>query len=244
MVVNSPYLKPIANESMIDRIIDRLVGMIVAGDYRPGDQIPTENELSALLGVGRNSVREAIKVLIYLGVLEIRRAEGTFVCEKSSDKMLNPLLFGLILEDDSSNDILELRRIFDMGILELALSKMTPKKLSCIEEKFNALMLLMNMPNPDPVKLLEADLAFHSSIEESVGNKLVSHVSSVIIKLTYLSRKKALQRNSESPEKKQLSVNRHRAIFDALKNKDSAHLPGILKESYAEWITALAEEKK
>ena len=56
-------------------------------ELRPGDKIPTEAELAESMGVGRNSIREAIKILVYLGVLEIRRAEGTFVCEGFSESM-------------------------------------------------------------------------------------------------------------------------------------------------------------
>ena len=74
-------LKRIKSESVVQQIIDSLVEAMIRKELRPGDQIPTEMELAESLGVGRNSVREAIKILVYFGVLEIRRAEGTYVCE-------------------------------------------------------------------------------------------------------------------------------------------------------------------
>ena len=79
-------LKRIKSESVVQQIIDSLVDAMIRKELRPGDQIPTEMELAEKLGVGRNSVREAIKILVYFGVLEIRRAEGTYVCEGFSSR--------------------------------------------------------------------------------------------------------------------------------------------------------------
>ena len=75
------YLAPINSKSMVQIVIDRITGAIIDGELKPGDQIPTEPELSSLFNVGRNTVREAIRILVAYGVLEIRRAEGTFICD-------------------------------------------------------------------------------------------------------------------------------------------------------------------
>ena len=74
-------LKKINNKSMVQQVIDRLTQAILDKQLRPGDKIPTETELAESLGIGRSTVREAIKILVYIGVLEIKRAEGTYVCE-------------------------------------------------------------------------------------------------------------------------------------------------------------------
>ena len=75
---------------MVQIVIDRISGAIIDGELRPGDKIPTEPELSAMFNVGRNTVREAIRILVAYGVLEIRRAEGTFVCDGFSPQIINP----------------------------------------------------------------------------------------------------------------------------------------------------------
>lgn len=75
------YLKKINRSSVVQRVIDRLTEAIVSGELKPGDRIPTEMELAEQMGVARNSIREAVKILVYIGVLEIRRADGTFVCD-------------------------------------------------------------------------------------------------------------------------------------------------------------------
>ena len=72
--------KKIKNKSVVQTVVDSITKAIINGELRPGDKIPTEMELADSFGVGRNSIREAIKILVYYGILEIRRAEGTFVC--------------------------------------------------------------------------------------------------------------------------------------------------------------------
>ena len=107
-----PYLKPINSTSVVQRVIDSLTEAMISKQLRPGDKIPTEIELANTLGVGRNSIREAIKILVYLGVLEIRRAEGTFVCEGFSESMIDPMLYGIILDTSNSyENLIELREI-------------------------------------------------------------------------------------------------------------------------------------
>ena len=106
------YLKKVTTQSVVQRVIDSLTDAMINRHLRPGDKIPTESELAESLGVGRNSIREAIKILVYLGVLEIRRAEGTFVCEGFSESMIDPMIYGIILDkEESYENLMELREL-------------------------------------------------------------------------------------------------------------------------------------
>ena len=88
------------------------------------------------MGVGRNSIREAIKILAYLGVLEIRRAEGTFVCEGFSESMIDPMIYGIILDkEDSYENLMELREMIEVGVLQLAMAKVKEEELKSLKEK-------------------------------------------------------------------------------------------------------------
>ena len=111
------------NKSVVENIIDKIISAIIAGELAPGDQLPTEIELCRDLGVGRNSVREAIKKLEAYGVVYIKRAEGTFVSETYSQKMLDPMLYGLILQKKSWGDLIGLRSVIDIGTLHVAMSR-------------------------------------------------------------------------------------------------------------------------
>ena len=100
------FLKePVGGKSVVGKIVDNITNAIINGELKPGDKIPTEGELSEAMGVGRNSVREAIKILEAYGVVHIKRAEGTFVSQEYDSKMLYPILYGIILQKDSTNQI-------------------------------------------------------------------------------------------------------------------------------------------
>ena len=78
----------VGGQSIVNKIVDNITNAIINGELNPGDKIPTEAELSESMGVGRNSVREAIKVLEAYGVVHIKRAEGTFVSQEYLSRAL------------------------------------------------------------------------------------------------------------------------------------------------------------
>ena len=114
----------LANKSVVERIVDQITNAIINGELKPGDKIPTEPELCETFNVGRNSVREAIKILEAYGVVEIRRADGTYIRQEYNYKMLYPILYGIILQKDSKQQLIELRKVIDLGILQEAMKQM------------------------------------------------------------------------------------------------------------------------
>ena len=130
------YLKKVTTQSVVQRVIDSLTDAMINRHLRPGDKIPTESELAESLGVGRNSIREAIKILVYLGVLEIRRAEGTFVCEGFSESMIDPMIYGIILDkEESYENLMELRELIEAGVMRLAMQKANAEDLEILKEE-------------------------------------------------------------------------------------------------------------
>lgn len=125
----------LANKSVVERITDQITNAIINGELKPGDKIPTEVELCESFGVGRNSVREAIKILEAYGVLEIKRADGTYIRQEYDDKMLYPILYGIILQKDSKEQIVELRKVIDVGIFQEAIKRMTEEDFKQLEEE-------------------------------------------------------------------------------------------------------------
>jgi DNA-binding transcriptional regulator YhcF (GntR family) len=92
-------------------VVDGIISEIIDGRLTPGSKLPTEMELCQQFGAGRNSVREAVKKLQAYGILYIKRADGTFVSENYNQKMLDPMLFSIILQKNSWRDFVELREM-------------------------------------------------------------------------------------------------------------------------------------
>lgn len=181
--VSKSFLRPIKNTSVVQQVINRLTNAMINKELRPGDKVPTELELSESLGIGRNSIREAIKVLVSFGVLEIRRPEGTFVTTGMSDKMLDPLLYGIILEDsDSQVSLKELREWIDIGIIKLARKNADKNDMSRLEQALNDIKKALD--NNDAAELFIADDNFHLTMAESSHNPLFVKIGTLTRKLT------------------------------------------------------------
>jgi DNA-binding FadR family transcriptional regulator len=84
-----PVFKPIKTMTLVEAVAEQIFAMIAAGHFRPGDRLPTEAELGQQLGVGRSTLREALKSLALAGLIETRRSAGTFVSESYSDFLSN-----------------------------------------------------------------------------------------------------------------------------------------------------------
>ena len=149
MAGEKTYLKPIKSKSVVQQVIDRVTEAIIDRRIHPGDKIPTEQELAESFGVSRNSVREAIKILVSYGVLEIRRPEGTFVCQGFSEAMIDPLLYGIILSDTESMESLkELREWIDIGIIYKAAQKADEDDLRRLKQALDDVQKAVDSKNP------------------------------------------------------------------------------------------------
>lgn len=234
MIKSKTLLDPIGDKSVVEKVMDRITNSIMNGDLKLGSKIPTEIELSERLNVGRSSVREAIKVLVYLGVLEIRRSEGTFVTNGYSDKMLNPLLYSLMLEDGDSSSIFELRRIFDVGTSKLAIERATQEDIDNIKAKYSDFAWVLENDSLNFERVSQADIDFHKAVEQAAHNPLVLRISSIITKLTIPSRLKTIQNIINSGNDRFL-IDSHKMILDMVSKKEDAKAIDIIDNSYFYW---------
>ena len=229
-VVEKSFLRPIDNTSVVQQVIDRLTYAMIYKELRPGDKLPTEMELAASFGVGRNSIREAIKILVSFGVLDIRRPEGTFVASGFSDKMINPLLYGIILDQSDSIDSLkELREWVDFGILELAMEKAEPEDLFQLEEQLNK--LLAEIDGGDAHKIFIADDQFHEAISTAAHNSLLGQIAKLVRTMTSEMRMTTIQ-NMMKLGKRQELKNAHKDLFRIIEHKNDDSARRLLVEGY------------
>lgn len=229
-VVEKNFLRPIDNTSVVQQVIDRLTYAMIYKELRPGDKLPTEMELASSFGVGRNSIREAIKILVSFGVLDIRRPEGTFVANGFSDKMINPLLYGIILDQSDSIDSLkELREWVDFGIVELAMEKAEPEDLFQLEEQLDK--LLTEIDGGDAEKVFRADDEFHEAISTAAHNSLLGQIARLVRTLTSEMRMKTIHNMLNLCKGRELKK-AHEDLFDIIKRKNDTSARQLLVDGY------------
>lgn len=227
-------LLPLSNKSVVDRIIERLTQAILNRELRPGQKIPTEVELCDSLQVGRNSVREAIKVLITMGVLEIRRSEGTFVTEGFSERMLDPMVYGLILESGDSFSVIELRTLLETGILRLAIDKRRPEELQTLRDCLERMRFLAAQRPRAEDELVAVDVDFHRLISLMVANPLVTKIYTVIERLTLPARVLTVRRYIDRGEQ-DVFIGLHQELYQVLEDRDITAAGRVMDEHFAHW---------
>lgn len=205
---------------------------MLCGDLKPGDKIPTELEMSETFGVGRNSIREAIKILVYLGVLEIKRADGTFVRSGFSDSMIDPMIYGIILNDDESYaDLKEFREFMEQSIVRSALKKRTQDDVDKLYEKYCALEQAIFAEPLDVLKVFEADNQFHDTISEMIHNALMFRINSVVRTLTYSLRLRTVTHMLENKHQQDL-LKVHKDIYEVIRDQNYERIEEVIHNSY------------
>lgn len=226
-----PVLK-VNNPSVVQQTIDYLTGAIMRREYVPGSRIPPEMELADLLGVSRNTVREAIKILTFLGVLEIRRPEGTFVCSGFSKSMIDPMIYGIILnQGDSYDGLMELREMMEVGVMHLVITKAGDEEIDSLQGALSGLKAACHAQKPDLETVFRADDAFHQAINDLGGNEMVNKISNMVRTLTYSMRYDSVDymlRNGRADE----LYRAHERILTALKNRDEDNLNRTVRSTY------------
>ena len=217
---------------MVQQVIDRLTQAILDKQLRPGDKIPTETELAESLGIGRSTVREAIKILVYIGVLEIKRAEGTYVCEGFSESMIDPMIYGIILcKEEDYDSLMELREMTEVSVLHLAILKNDEEGLQEVAEKLAALKEEFLKEDYDVDRAFEAYNDFHDAVMAMGHNSLMEKINGIVRVLTYSMRKGSVAHMIKSGRGQELYA-AHERIYEIIKNKDESNLYEAIQETY------------
>ncbi|MDR1764972.1 MAG: GntR family transcriptional regulator [Lachnospiraceae bacterium] len=232
--------KPILSESLqsksvVDQIMDKIVAAIIQGELHPGDKLPTEMELCRDLGVGRNSVREAIKKLEAYGAVYIKRAEGTFISEQYHHRMLDPMLYGLILQQEGWVDLLELRMAMDIGTLYMVIRKgVSHSQIRILKENVASIKDELYKPVPSMEKLVRLDREFHDRLVTITGNGQLENIIGYIGKITIPNAlDTTLQIVLEKGKERYVEV--HQQIVDVILSKDSSRIEQVVLDHYSYW---------
>lgn len=156
--------------SVTDEAIEEIKRLIVSGQLRPGDRMPPEAELANRLGLSRNSLREAVRALTLLRVLDVRQGDGTYVSSLEPHDLLDVMGFVVdLLHDRTSLELIEVRRMLEPEATALAATRITDATL----EKLGQLMARMEEAKTVE-QLVDADATFHDLIVRATNNTVLT----------------------------------------------------------------------
>jgi len=205
-------LEPIPRATLTQALFEKLVGYVVGGDWKAGERIPAERELSEQLGIGRGSLREALKALELLGMLDSRVGDGTFICARS-EFLSRPLLWAVASSDHSElPELMEARLSIEQTIAALAAQRATPEDLqqigAAVEEMRNHL--------DDPSGACHADMDIHAAIGEAAHNRILQNAAQLLRNLV----KPWVLLKHRIPGAASMSLEQHEHIYAAIRQGD------------------------
>jgi GntR family transcriptional repressor for pyruvate dehydrogenase complex len=216
-------------DSVVSLVIDRIKEALLRKDLKPGDYLPSELELTKNLGVSKSSVREAVKMLQAMGVVEVRRGQGTLIRVQPGADYISPMIFQLIMESGYPDDLVELRLMFEPALTVMAMERATDEDLGRIRMTLERLESSIR----SGTQVAEDDIAFHLAILHSTRNPLVIRIGETILELFKPSISISMQ---QIPER---AIQDHRRIFEAFCSRDSAALREAVLKSYDGWRESL-----
>lgn len=155
--------------ALTDEAIDKIKEMITSGELGPGDRLPKEADLAERLGLSRNSLREAVKALSMIRVLDVRQGDGTYVTSLEPPLLLDALSFVVDFHrDDTVLQFLEVRRILEPAATALAAQRMPEEGIVKLQATLDGLGA-----NPSIEALVSNDLEFHRQIAAGTGNTVL-----------------------------------------------------------------------
>jgi GntR family transcriptional regulator, transcriptional repressor for pyruvate dehydrogenase complex len=200
--------------AVTDEAILKIKAMLLSGELKPGDRLPPEKELSEALGLSRSSLREAVKALEVIRVLDVRRGDGTYVTSLTPSLLLDAMSFVVdIHQDDSVLELFEVRRILEPAAAALATPHVTADDIAALR------VLLAKVDRTTSVDDLVAnDIVFHRRISEHSGNAYLTRLLDTLSGSTVRAR---VWRGLTEEGSVERTLTEHRAIVDALEAGDA-----------------------
>ena len=222
---NFAHLEAIPKTTLSEAAFEKLVQSIIRGSWKEGDRIPPERELCQRLGIGRASLREALKALELIGMLESKVGDGTFVCPRS-EFLSRPLLWAITGTDRSElRDIVEARRLLEEDIAALAAERATDEEVQLIGDAVEQFRANAKVP----ALALDADMNFHLAVARAAHNDILRNAVQLLRNLM----KHWLLLKLQLPRAAQMVLQQHEAIFAAIRYRDA----GLARERMSQHLS-------
>ena len=206
-------LTPVTRTTLTADIYRKLVSHIIRGVWKPGSRIPAERQLGQSLGVGRASLREALKALEIMGLIETRLGDGTYVCQRS-EFLSKPLLWAITSSSETEvYELVEARKLIETELAGLAAERASADDL----KEIGAHLDRMEHSAHAPSEFLQADIEFHLAIGEASHNSILMNALNLIRNLL----QEWIGSTLQAPGVSAMALEHHKAIFLAVAKKNA-----------------------
>ena len=228
----SAVLESRPRASSVDYVVNSIKELLLSRKVLPGDRLPAETELTRLLSVSRGSVREAMKILSALGVVEVKRGDGTYISEGGGASVFDPLLFSLIVSQPKFSEVKELRLILEKNVVRLAICNAAEADIELLRKCFENTQGLTKDGKKDYAALLSYDLEFHKILGHACKNVPLETIYKFVMQYFESYIAQSLHKHSEFSRE---STETHRKILLAIEERDCVAAEKAVEESMEVW---------
>jgi GntR family transcriptional repressor for pyruvate dehydrogenase complex len=208
-------LKVVEKKRAYEDIVQQVLVLIEEGKLKRGDQLPSERDLTEAFKVSRTTVREAIRTLESMKLLQSRQGNGTYVLASSEEALIQPLAAALFNKKDDIRDIFYIRKIIEPHVAELAAENATPQEIEEMEKVLRKQEECIGHRE----NIIETDSAFHNLMVKATKNRVMERLIVALIDLLKKSRENYLVED-ENDERVKRSLEGHHRVLSAIKKGD------------------------
>lgn len=204
-----PQIDLSRREGLPQVIARKLIDYILSGEVAPGTRMPSERQLASDLGVGRSAVREALKSLGLLGLVEVRQGDGTYLRKPDSDLLPRVIEWGLLLGERRTLDLVDARQHLEVTVTRLAAQRRDADDLQRMKDAMAAMR-----KQSDPGAFVDGDVAFHMAVAKAAKNAVLYDVLNSIRSLLKVWIRRAIAEAGETGT----SYKEHVPVFEAIRD--------------------------
>ena len=210
---HSQLIQPIKKTRIAEEVADRIRMLVLDGTFPPGQPLPSERLLTERFGVSRGSIRDALRMLEMIGLLETRHGRGTFPRELTVDRLVAPLASVMTYRQDLRDELMDVRRMFEPAVARAAATRATEQDFADLQRILEAQRQKLKSGRSAIVE----DTAFHSALARATHNRVIVSIMATLNDLLVESRALALKQKGR-PER---SIEGHEAVVAALRDRDA-----------------------
>ena len=202
----------IPRSTLPEEVANRLLTLIKDQQLRPGTKLPAERNLAGMMDVSRPVVREALRALALMRVVDIRQGDGTYITSLEPKQLIAHLDFVFAKDSVALVQLLEARRVVEAGNARLAAFRVTESELAALGDLVVSLASCID----DPDRFSELDIALHDAVCAAANNFLLAQFMNIVSTLGKVSR----ERTGGLRQVREAALDDHRRILDALRAHD------------------------
>jgi GntR family transcriptional repressor for pyruvate dehydrogenase complex len=209
----SRLISPIKKTRVAEEVADRIRVLMLDGSFPAGQPLPSERHLAERFGVSRGSIRDALRTLETIGLLETRHGQGTFPHELSVDRLVAPLASVMAYRSDLQDELLDVRRMFEPAVARAAALRATDEDLADLDRILETQRQKLKLSQSAIVE----DTAFHAVLARATRNRVVMSIMATLNDLLVESRTESLNQQGRPAR----SIDGHEAVVAALRQRDA-----------------------